>query len=89
MTQSAVSQQIKQLEALLGERLLHRTAHGVRASRAGDLVFTHAQGLLSGFDRLTAELATLSTSVSGTFRISVNSFLGRGVIGPMLLELDQ
>lgn len=89
MTQSAVSQQIKQLETLLGQQLLHRSARGVRATRAGELVFTHAQGLLSGYDRLTAELDTLKTSVSGTFRISVSTFLGRGVIGPMLLELDR
>ncbi len=31
MTQSAVSQQIKQLESLIGHQLLHRTAQGVRA----------------------------------------------------------
>lgn len=89
MTQSAVSQQIKQLESLLGQQLLHRSARGVRATRAGELAFTHAQELLSGYDRLTAELQAQSTSVSGTFRISVSTFLGRGVIGPMLLELDR
>ncbi|MGR3759164.1 LysR family transcriptional regulator [Roseobacteraceae bacterium NS-SX3] len=89
LTQSAVSQQIKQLETLLGQQLLHRTAKGVRATRAGDLVFTHAQDLLSGYDRLTAEVGALDNSVSGTFRVSVNMFLGRGVVGPMLLELDQ
>lgn len=89
MTQSAVSQQIKQLETLLNQQLLHRTPRGVRPTRAGELVFSHAQQLLSGFDRLTAELDTLTTSVSGTFRVSVNTFLGRGVIGPLLLELDQ
>lgn len=89
MTQSAVSQQIKQLENLMGQQLLHRTARGVRATRAGDVLFTHAQDLLSGFDRMMAEMDGLEHSVAGTFRISVNTFLGRGVIGPLLLELDQ
>lgn len=89
MTQSAVSQQIKQLETLLGQQLLHRTARGVRPTRAGDLVFTHAQELLCGYDRLLADLGALENSVSGTFRISVNTFLGRSVIGPMLLDLDR
>lgn len=89
MTQSAVSQQIKQLETLMGQQLLHRTARGVRATRAGDVLFTHAQDLLSGFDRMMAEMDGLEHTVAGTFRISVNTFLGRGVIGPLLLELDQ
>ncbi|MCG7623371.1 LysR family transcriptional regulator [Epibacterium sp. Ofav1-8] len=89
MTQSAVSQQIKQLEALVGHQLLHRTAQGVRATRSGALVYAHAQDLLGGFDRMAAELDQMHNSLSGDFRISVNSFLGRGVIGPMLLELDR
>ncbi|QAX29908.1 LysR family transcriptional regulator [Leisingera sp. NJS204] len=89
ISQSAVSQQIKQLETLTGQQLLHRTAKGIHATRAGDLVYSHAQALLSGYNRMTAELDALEGSVSGTFRISVNSFLGRSVIGPMLLELNQ
>lgn len=89
ITQSAVSQQIKQLETLTGQQLLHRTAKGIHATRAGDLVYSHAQALLTGYNRMTAELDALEGSVSGTFRISVNSFLGRSVIGPMLLDLNR
>jgi len=89
ITQSAVSQQIKQLETLIGQQLLHRTAKGIHATRAGDLIYSHARTLLSGYNRMTAELNVLEGSVSGTFRISVNSFLGRSVIGPMLLELNR
>ncbi|NIZ12422.1 LysR family transcriptional regulator [Phaeobacter sp. HF9A] len=89
LTQSAISQQIKQLEQLIGQQLLHRTAQGVRATRAGELVYDHAQGLLGGYDRMLAELSVLDTSLSGVFRISVNTFLARKVVGPLLLELDQ
>ncbi|MFP3382771.1 LysR family transcriptional regulator [Tritonibacter sp. SIMBA_163] len=89
MTQSAISQQVKQLESLIGHQLLHRTAQGVRATRSGELIYAHAQGLLSGFDRMTAELDQLNDSFSGDFRVSVNSFLGRHLIGPMLLDLDR
>ncbi|AAV95439.1 LysR family transcriptional regulator [Ruegeria pomeroyi] len=88
ITQSAVSQQIKQLETSIGQQLLHRTARGIHATRAGDLVYVHAQTLLSGYNRMTAELDQLENSVSGTFRISVSSFLGRSVIGPMLIEMN-
>jgi len=89
MTQSAVSQQIKQLERLIGHQLLHRTAQGVNATRSGALVYAHAQELLGGYDRMAAELDQMHNSLSGDFRISVNSFLGRSVIGPMLLDLDR
>ncbi len=89
VTQSAISQQIKQLESMVGHQLLHRTAQGVRATRSGELVYTHAQDLLGGFDRLAAELNQMQNSVSGDFRISVNSFLGRRIIGPLLIDLDR
>lgn len=89
ITQSAVSQQIKQLESLIGQQLLHRTAKGIHATRAGDMIYSHAQLLLTGYNRMIAELDALEGSVSGTFRISVNSFLGRSVIGPMLMDMDR
>ncbi|MEX0305177.1 MAG: LysR family transcriptional regulator [Leisingera sp.] len=89
ITQSAISQQIKQLEDLIGQQLLHRTARGIHATRAGDLIYSHAQSLLTSYNRMTAELDAQEGSVSGTFRISVNSFLGRSVIGPMLVDMDR
>lgn len=88
ITQSAMSQQIAQLERQLGTPLLQRTPKGVRATRAGDLVASHARKLLSSYDHLEADLATLDASVSGTFRISVSTYLGRMVVGPALIELD-
>lgn len=88
ITQSAMSQQIAQLETHLGHPLLRRTPKGVHATRAGDLVASHARKLLSGYDHLQADLATLDASVSGTFRISVSTYLGRMVVGPALIELD-
>lgn len=89
ITQSAISQQLAQLEISLGQQLLLRTPKGVRATRAGDLVASHARELLSRYDHLRADLASLDNAVSGTFRISVSTFLGRQIVGPALLELDQ
>lgn len=88
ISQSAVSQQIKQLEALLGQNLLHRSAKGVKASRAGTIALRHAQTLLSGFERLQSELTSLNETVSGTLRLSVSNALGRSVLGPVLIELN-
>ncbi|MFS4583093.1 LysR substrate-binding domain-containing protein [Phaeobacter sp. C3_T13_0] len=88
LTQSAASQQIKSLETLLGHELLLRTPRGVKATRAGELVYAHAQSLLGGYDRLTAELDAQSDQVSGRFSISTSRFMAQALLGPMLMELD-
>lgn len=88
ITQSAVSQQIKQLELLLGQQLLHRSSKGVQATRAGSMVYPHARKLLDGFDQLESELARLNETISGTLRLSVSNALGRSVLGPLLIELS-
>ncbi|MCD9146741.1 LysR family transcriptional regulator [Pseudophaeobacter flagellatus] len=89
ISQPAMSLQIKQLEALLGHELLHRSSTGVKPTRPGQLVYTQAQGLLSGYDRMSAELSALTDSISGTFRISTSTFFGRIILGPVLLEVNQ
>lgn len=89
ITQSAVSQQIKQLEALLGQQLLHRTSKGVQPTRAGTIVYSHAQKLFDGYGGLEADLAALNDTISGTLRLSVSNALGRSVLGPLLIELNS
>ncbi len=89
ISQPAMSLQIKQLETLLGHELLHRSSTGVKPTRAGQLIYTQAQALLSGYDRMCAELSALEESVSGTFRISTSTFFGRIILGPVLLEINQ
>ena len=89
ISQPAMSLQIKQLEEQLGQQLLLRTSSGVKPTRPGELVYAQAQGLLSGYDRMCAELSALEHSVSGTFRVSTSTFFGRIVLGPALLEVNQ
>ncbi len=89
MTQSAVSQQIQQLEQLLGQQLLLRTASGVRATRAGATAAQHARGLLAGYAALEKDLDSQSDRLSGTYRISVGTVFGRTFMGPLLLQLRQ
>ncbi|WP_422049969.1 LysR family transcriptional regulator [Shimia sp.] len=89
ITQSAVSQQIRQLEAAMGQQLLHRSPNGVSATRAGVLVWEHALKLLERHDLMLAELDALGSEVAGTLRISVGHFLGREVFGPVLIGLGN
>ena len=56
LTQSAVSQQMRKLEQLTGQRLFLRRGTGVRLTGAGELLFktvgTTLAGLAAGFDRI-------------------------------------
>jgi DNA-binding transcriptional LysR family regulator len=87
ISQSAVSQQIRQLEGAMGQQLLHRSPNGVSATRAGMLVWEHALKLLERHDLMLAELDALGSEVAGTLRVSVGHFLGREVFGPVLIDL--
>lgn len=89
ISQPAMSLQIKQLEDLLGHQLLLRTSRGVKPTRPGQLVYAQAQGLLSGFDLMCAELSSLDERIEGTFRVSTSTFFGRIVLGPVLLDINQ
>jgi DNA-binding transcriptional LysR family regulator len=89
LSQPAVSLQIKQLEGLFGQQLLLRSATGVKATRAGQLVYAQGLTLLSGYERMRAELSALEDSVSGTFRVSTSTFFGRIILGPVLLDINQ
>lgn len=89
ISQSAVSQQIRQLETHIGQQLLHRSPQGVAATRAGVLVQEHAQKLLERYALMLAELEALDSDVAGTIRINTGNFLGRVVFGPVLIELGK
>ncbi|WP_412554733.1 LysR family transcriptional regulator [Shimia sp. MIT1388] len=89
ISQSAASQQIRQLETHIGQQLLHRSPQGVSATRAGVLVQEHAQKLLERYELMLAELEALHGDVAGTIRINTGNFLGRVVFGPVLIELGK
>lgn len=88
ITQSAVSQQIKALEHLLGQELVIRSPQGVRPTEAGQITYDHAQEILRNYSNIKEDMATLSHRVSGTLRISVGSYLGKILVGPALVDLN-
>jgi DNA-binding transcriptional LysR family regulator len=68
LTQSAVSQQIKGLEAELGEPLFHRTRGGVSLTRSGQLALAHAGRVLDELDVLRERMRGLGHEPSGRVR---------------------
>ena len=70
VAQSAISQQIGDLERELGAELLHRDRRGVTPTPAGEVLLGHARAILARAEVARAEVAQLSGVISGTLRIA-------------------
>lgn len=68
-TQSAVSMQIKRLEALVGKRLLDRTGRDIRLTEEGEVLLSYAREMLRLNRAALASLAALP--VEGTVRVGM------------------
>jgi DNA-binding transcriptional LysR family regulator len=69
LTQSGVSRRIEALERALGFRLLHRVAHGVVGTTAGEELRRQTGDLLRAADRALAKARNAARGVSGACRI--------------------
>ncbi|WP_020387839.1 LysR family transcriptional regulator [Kribbella catacumbae] len=67
-TQSAVSRQLAGLETQLGRPLLRRHARGVEPTAAGEILVTHAIGILAQVDRAVADVES-AESWPGPLRV--------------------
>jgi DNA-binding transcriptional LysR family regulator len=73
VAQSALSQQIRDLERELGAELLHRDRRGVTVTPAGELLLGHARAILERADLARAEVAKLTGVISGALRVGSGS----------------
>lgn len=81
MTQGAVSQQIKRLEALFGHALLERNAHGSKVTEAGERILSQAGQLLALNDSLLAEAVR---NAADKVRLGVPYDLAGAYLAPIL-----
>src|SRR3954451_11389751 len=67
-TQSAVSQQIAQLERVVGQQLFHRPGgpRRVEPTEAGLLLLRHADAIVARLDAARADMAALAEGEGGT-----------------------
>ena len=56
-TQSALSMQMRRLEEMVGQTLLHRTGSGVRLTVTGERLLAHAEALLGRHDEAVSDMA--------------------------------
>src|SRR4051794_3674959 len=67
---SAISQQLSQLEAETGVRLLERVGRGVRLTEQARVLVGHTDALLARLEQAEADLAASLTEVTGRLRVA-------------------
>jgi DNA-binding transcriptional LysR family regulator len=87
VSQSALSQTVRGLEARLGLRLLTRTTRSVATTEAGERLLLAAGPHLDGIEVELAALSALRDKPSGTIRISTHDHAIRTVLWPALEKL--
>src|SRR5207344_979298 len=89
-TQSAVSQQIAQLERIVGHRLFDRPGgpRRVEPTEAGLLLLRHADAIVARLDAARADMAALAEGDAGTLRVGVFQSVGANLL-PALVRRFQ
>ena len=87
VSQSALSQTVRGLEARLGLRLLTRTTRSVAPTEAGERLLHAAGPHLDGIEVELAALSALREKPAGTVRITAHDHAVRTVLWPALVRL--
>jgi DNA-binding transcriptional LysR family regulator len=86
VSQSALSQTVRGLEARLGLRLLTRTTRSVAPTEAGERLLREAGPHLDALDAELAALSELRDKPSGTIRITAHDHAVQAVLWPVLAK---
>jgi LysR family transcriptional regulator, nitrogen assimilation regulatory protein len=76
VAQPALSQQIAELETLMGVELLQRSARGARATRAGEALYRQATGILKQLDQIPSLIRSSGGAIEGSVSLGISSILG-------------
>jgi DNA-binding transcriptional LysR family regulator len=88
-TQSALSQQIRALERLVGMRLLERRTgrSPLGPTDAGALLLHHADRIVASLQAADADLAALRQGAAGSVRVGTFQTVGTGLLPKLLARL--
>jgi|SRR5262249_2755430 len=86
VSQSALSQTIRQLEARLGVRLLTRTTRSVSPTEAGERLIHVARPRLEEIDAEVAAIAELRDKPAGSIRITATDYATDTILWPKLTK---
>jgi DNA-binding transcriptional LysR family regulator len=87
MTQSALSQIIRNLEERIGVRLLNRTTRSVTPTQAGERLFLKIGPKFDDMDSELAALGELRDKPAGTIRITATEYAVQAILMPALSRL--
>jgi DNA-binding transcriptional LysR family regulator len=87
VSQSALSQTVRQLEARLGVRLLTRTTRSVSPTEAGERLLSTVEPRFEEIDAELATIAELRQKPAGTIRITATEYAIQSVLMPKLSTL--
>lgn len=86
---SRLSRRIAALEDHLGVRLIQRSARSFAVTQVGDVVYGHAQKMVSEAEAAEAAANQALAEPSGTVRISASVMMGELVLAQLLAEFAQ
>jgi len=70
ITQSAVSQQVKNLEARFETQLLRREGKSITPTPAGKIFYERSRTILDGFEQMQLEMKSIGQDMAGSVRIA-------------------
>jgi DNA-binding transcriptional LysR family regulator len=90
-TQSAVSQQIAQLERVVGQRLVVRPGgpRPVSLTEAGTLLLRHADAIVAQLDAAQADMAALAEGAAGPLRVGILQSVGARILPALLRRFHE
>lgn len=84
LPKASVSTAVKQLEAELGARLLHRTTRRVQLTQDGQVFFERSQDLLADMEELQSLFQQGEAALSGRLRVDMPARVARNFVIPRL-----
>jgi LysR family nitrogen assimilation transcriptional regulator len=84
VAQPALSQQMLQLEEIVGTQLLVRSRLGVKPTPSGDALYRHAQAIIRLVDETRANVLDRGLTVTGRVRLNLPSSIAVVLAAPLL-----
>src|SRR5579864_2873668 len=90
-TQSAVSQQIANMERIVGQKLVERPGgpKPVSLTEAGDLLLRHADAIVAQLDAAEADMAALAEGAAGPLRVGILQSVGARILPTLLRRFGK
>ena len=89
ITPSAVSQQLRILEAEAGVPLLERTGRLVRLTDAGEMLVRHAETITAAITAAESELAATQHEIAGMLRVAAIPTAARAILPAAIASLGR